>query len=378
MSHTTPQTHMDTVPPNRCYVVFYYKGKRQRIYNGKPLGENCNPNLQKTLTDKKRELARLCQLVSQALKDGWYPGKEAEKILAAVCQPTAVEEIQTVLKRFGRNGWADTYKRDMTRITAEFVTYLNLTHPLAHLPDIKPVHLAQFLDAYRSSGRYYMNKRRNLSALYKLLGPETNPVKATPTMRVSEQLNQAYTPDQLLPILQHLKIHSPNLFLCALLTYGTLLRPHREIRLLRRSNFDAGLDFITLSGKATKSGRIRKVPVPQFVKDELIARNFHQVPQKTYLFATDSENHVNPDYFTTAWSRVKPDMMRLGLLTREQTLYSFRHSAAIYAFTQHQNLKLLQGLMGHGSPDVSLKYLRSLGIMEVTSADDLPKLPIGF
>ena len=375
MSHTTPQTHIDALPPYRCYVVFHYKGKRQRIYNGKALEENCNPNYQSKLIDKKRELARLCQLVSQALKDGWYPGKETEVLPAAVYQATAVEEIQTVMLRFDRNGWADTYKRDMTRIASELITYLNLTHPLAHVSEIKPIHLAQFLDAYRSTGRYYMNKRRNLSALYKLLGPETNPVKATPIMRVTEQLNQAYTPDQLLPVLQHLKIHSPNLYLCALFTYGTLLRPHREVRLLRRNDFDAGLDFITLAGKATKSGRIRKVPVPQYIKDELVARNFHGSSQKSYVFATESEGPVNPDYFTTAWSRVKPDMMRLGLLTREQTLYSFRHSAAIYTFGLHQNLKVLQGLMGHSSPDVSLKYLRSLGIMDVSSPDDLPKLP---
>ena len=58
MSHTIPLTHMDSTDPYRCYVYFYYDGVRQRIYNGKPLGKICNPNQQKKMGDRKRELAR--------------------------------------------------------------------------------------------------------------------------------------------------------------------------------------------------------------------------------------------------------------------------------------------------------------------------------
>jgi integrase len=373
MSHTIPVTHIDSSEPYRCYVQFYYNGERQRIYNAKFLGRNCNPNYQKKMGDRKRELARLCQLIAEALKDGWYPGKELEQV-KEVYQPTAAELIQQVQSRYTINGWSTTYQRDMTRISNELVEYLNLTHPLVQMNTLTSVDLAKFLDNYRSSGRYYMNKRRNLSALFKLLKSEPNPVAATPTMKVTELLNEAYTPEELMSVLRFLERGFPNLYLCALLIYGTLLRPHREIRLLRRRDFDQTFDFILLSGKAVKNGKIRKVPVPDYVKAVLLQRNVHTFNPDDNLF-TGLVEPFNADYFTTSWSRAKMQMRKQGIISENQTLYSFRHSAAVYTFENTQNLKLLQGLLGHGSPDVTLKYLRSMGITEAASPDDLPKLP---
>ena len=54
-------------------------------------------------------------------------------------------------------------------------------------------------------------------------------------------------------------------FLCCLLTYGCLLRPHREIRLLTWGDFDEQLTRISLSGSRNKSGRNRIVPIPDYV-----------------------------------------------------------------------------------------------------------------
>lgn len=272
MSHTTPVTHLESTPPHRCYVVFYFEGKRQRIYNGKGIGKNCNPNHQTKLTDRKRELARLCKLVTEALSNGWYPGKPLEEKKPVEREPLAVEVLQKLKTRYARNGWSSSYKRDMDRITDEFIGFLNLEHPLKPLSQILPEHLADFLDTYRSSGRYFMNKRRNLSAVYSLLQIEPNPVGATPTMKVTEHLNEAYKPEEMMTVLQFIQKVNPNLYLCALLTYGTLLRPHREIRLLRRIDLDDNLDFILLKGSAVKNGKIRKVPIPGYVKSVLQER----------------------------------------------------------------------------------------------------------
>ncbi len=285
MSYTTPQTHIGKKTPFRSYVHFYYEGKLVRIYNGKELGATCNPNNQAIMADRKRELARLCSLITTELKQGWYPGKQAEEAALAALPPalTLVETIQVVQKRYPRNGWSDSYVKDMMRLTNEFISFLNTHHPLTTVEKIRPVHLAAFLDAYRSSGRYYMNKRRNLSALYKLLGTDTNPVAATPTMKVVEELNEPYTPERMAVVLTHLEQNHPGLYLCALMTYGTLLRPHREIRLLRRGDFDEPMSFITISGKGTKSGKIRKVPVPGYVREYLIETGIAQFAAEHYM-----------------------------------------------------------------------------------------------
>ncbi|WP_020599422.1 tyrosine-type recombinase/integrase [Spirosoma panaciterrae] len=294
-------------------------------------------------------------------------------------KPTAMECIQHQALQFDSQLWSKPYLRDMNRVTSELLEHL-VKSGLAKttLEDITPKVLSEFLNNFRSSGRYYMNKRRNLSALFRLLmhaeDLPANPVARTLPMKTKEILNEAFTPEQLMPVLNHLKASHPNLYLCALLTYGTLLRPHREIRLLQRKDFDATFDFITLSGKATKSGRIRKVPVPDYIKACLISRGIESIAPEAYI-VTGTTTPVNADYFLTAWTRQKNIMLREKIILPTQTLYSFRHSAAVYCFTNKQNLRLLQGLMGHQTPDVTIKYLRSLGFAETSSVDDLPRLP---
>ena len=54
------------------------------------------------------------------------------------------------------------------------------------------------------------------------------------------------------------------------MTYGCLLRPHREIRELTWSDFSDDLGYIHLSGNRNKSGRNRIVPVPSYIRDILV------------------------------------------------------------------------------------------------------------
>jgi len=56
---------------------------------------------------------------------------------------------------------------------------------------------------------------------------------------------------------------------CCLMTYGCLLRPHREIRELTWGDFTEDLAYIKLSGLRNKSGRNRIVPVPSYIRERL-------------------------------------------------------------------------------------------------------------
>jgi integrase len=50
-----------------------------------------------------------------------------------------------------------------------------------------------------------------------------------------------------------------------------------------------------------------------------------------------------------------------GLIFENQTIYSFRHTAAVQLYRRTKDVYLLQKLLGHSSIVVTLKYLRSLG-----------------
>ncbi|KQR65350.1 site-specific integrase [Pedobacter sp. Leaf176] len=54
-------------------------------------------------------------------------------------------------------------------------------------------------------------------------------------------------------------------------------------------------------------------------------------------------------------------MLEKKLLFPLQTLYSFRHSAAVNVYRKTKDLDIVKRMMGHSDMIVTLKYLRSLG-----------------
>src|SRR5690606_19106882 len=111
----------------------------------------------------------------------------------------------------------------------------------------------------------YMNKRRALGVLFSVAVTngylKSNPVLKCAKQKSKASLHKVYTDKQLRQVLDFLKSEYPNLYLCCLLGYGCLIRPHQEFRLLQRKHFNEDLTEIHLSGAENKSGRIRTVYV---------------------------------------------------------------------------------------------------------------------
>ena len=148
------------------------------------------------------------------------------------------------------------------------------------------------------------------------------------------------------------------------MTYGCLLRPHREIRELTWGDFSEDLGFINLSGNRNKSGRNRIVPVPTYVKEILVKG------ESNHNIFSSKPQPLNEDYFKTLWSRFKAQSVSLQ---KDQTLYSFRHSGAIEIFKRTGSLTKLQKAMGHSSVNVSLTYLRGLEVADLNE-EDMPMI----
>ncbi len=164
--------------------------------------------------------------------------------------------------------------------------------------------------------------------------------------------------------MEEIRQYNINLFLCCSLTYGCLLRPHREIRLLKWKDFSEDLKYISIDGARVKSKRNRIVPVPEFIRNELTLGNM-----ENNIF-TDTPIGFNGDYFKTLWSRFKKVSK---VIDKDVTLYSFRHSGAIDIFKRTGSITKLQKAMGHSSINVSLTYLRGLEIPELNE-EDMPMI----
>ena len=230
--------------------------------------------------------------------------------------------------------------------------------------DLKLVN--RFLDSYPNNTSYNTIRTHLIALLNQAveLGLKENPAKDIKRKRQEAKLHKPF--QDILLVLNDIKDFHTHLYLCCLLTYGCLLRPHREIRELKWKDFSDDYNYINLSGARNKSKKNRIVPVPEFVKNELSPTLLN------HNIFSNSNKPFNPSYFKTLWGRYK---RQSTILEDNQTLYSFRHAGAIDIFKRTGSLHKLQTAMGHSSLIVTTTYLRGLEVCELTK-EDMPELVI--
>jgi len=358
---------------HRSFVSFYFNGKPRREYHAKCIGQSINPNRAKSITEKRNLLNRLQFEIHKALESGSYWGErnatngshsvQHTSQAAQIFDKSAIRLLFEAVRLKLRSPLSRKYKRNLKAVYRQFKVFMTeqeLSKPLATLSTMR---IEAFLSQFSSSGTYYMNKRRDLGVLFNSAGREFDQpvvtVKKTTTKKVKAKLHRPYDKDQLIPILNYLEIHSPKLHLCCLLTYGSWLRPHEEVRLLTLSNFRNEFTEVLLGGDENKGGRVRVVYVPEYVQKVLIPIA-SKLSRNDNIFSL-SPQPLNESYFNTAWGRAFRKMLTLGLVYENQTIYSFRHTAATLLYRNTKDVYLLQKLLGHSTIVVTLKYLRSLG-----------------
>lgn len=136
-----------------------------------------------------------------------------------------------------------------------------------------------------------------------------------------------------------------------------------EVLSLTKKQFKNDCTEIHLAGTENKGGKIRIVYVPDYVRKH-IEPLIDSLEADTNIFSGKTEV-LNKYFFTTIWKRLRQDLIKCKLIEEGQTIYSFRHSAAIQIYKRTKDIYLLQKLMGHGSIGVTQKYLRSLGQVNI-------------
>ena len=210
----------------------------------------------------------------------------------------------------------------------------------------------------------YNTTRRHLNVLINYLYDNGFKTQKS-SLRSRRQIETLHKPIiDVVSLLELVKLFNYNLYVCCLLTYGCLLRPHKEIRMLKWSDFSEDLSFIRLSGYRVKSKRNRVVPVPLYVRKELVKGQYD-----SNIFS-HCKKAYNDSYFSGLWKRFKRHNKNIetGI-----TLYSFRHTGAIEIYKRTGSLHKLQKAMGHSTINVSITYLRGLEIPELEDSD-MPRI----
>ena len=335
------------------FVNLYYNNSRFRYWNGKVIGLNLKSSDNAQLLKSAFELKLL---------EGWRP-KKKKKVVKESKSASLITQIESELNKILIGNYSFHHKRDCKWVFSEFSKYLSsLGKQGLVLEGLDSEILFDFISQSKWSNRTQKNVLTTLKCISNQpLKERLNRIKIR---RTKSTLHKPIK--EVERLLKDLKRHNHNLYLCCLITYGCLLRPHQEIRLLKWSDIDLNKGFISLSGDRNKSGRNRIVPIPNYVKEELL-----KLERKSsgYLFSNNG-NAFSRDYFSILWKRYKAKTEKD---LRGITLYSWRHIGAIKVFEKTGSLLKLQQVMGHSDMKVSLTYLRGLEVKQL-DVEDLPEL----
>lgn len=359
------------IPKNtssRAYIEFYLNGERKREYTGRSILLNhLEPNKAKSPEKRYEQLLELKLALSKHISEGNYPAVEFERPDVVPIKIYCLQEVlHLAISSKLKMKLSKRYKNDLEEVHRQFISFVSpqeLKAPFETLPVIK---LEEFLAQFNTSGTYYMKKRSDLSILFsagaKLVGCRSK-ARDTHTQRAKAKLHKAYDKSKMKLLLNYLLQTNPDLHLCCLLTYGCWLRPHVEALSLTKEHFKNDCTEIHLSGLENKGGKVRIVYIPDYVSKHLKPR-LVDIDPEVNIFSKQIET-LNDYYFTTKWKRLRPTLLANKLIEDGQTIYSFRHTAAIEVYKRTKDIYLLQRLMGHGSIGVTQKYLRSLGVVNI-------------
>ena len=240
---------------SQSIIIIYYNETRHRYWNGNAINVNIkskdNPSLLKAAFELK-------------LREGWRP--EPKKREVKEVPVTVVKALKQGVEMKIKQGCSERFIKDAKRIVTLWKRYESEQHlKNLTLDKLQPLHIKNFLVRPNWSAKTQRTVKSTLSPLLTEFKPHL--VQSVKLKKPNSTLHKPF--DNINEILQDIKAYNKQLHLCCLMTYGCLLRPHREIRELTWSDFSDDLKYIHLSGNRNKSGRNRIVPVPTYIREYL-------------------------------------------------------------------------------------------------------------
>ena len=329
------------------YVDFKLNNLRHRMFSGIKIGSSLRPNSYPAKLRRSK-----CELLAKEVYD--YLVRNDYSFSKRV---DSLELFNSLLSAKLSEPLSKKYRKALYDLASK------LRQRLVKSGDINTEYIDSLILKH-TNNTSYNTTRRHINVLVNYLHDNGFPIDKS-KLKARKQEEALHKPiDDIASMLELVKSFNYNLYVCCLLTYGCLLRPHEEIRMLKWGDFSDSLSFIRLSGGRVKSKRNRLVPVPLYVRKELFRGQYD-----SNIFS-DSEKAYGASYFSGLWKRFKRHNKNIedGI-----TLYSFRHTGAMEIYKRTGSLHKLQKAMGHSTINVSITYLRGLEIPELEDSD-MPRI----
>ena len=334
---------------NTFYIDFKLNQKRYRLFNGTKIGSGLNPN-SFPLNERRKQTNILAKEVYDFLISN---NNSFEKYISK----SNIELFDSLISKKLSEPMSKTYSKTLRGLSQ------TLREELIKQGTINSAFLDSISLRFENKTSYNTTRRHiNVLVNYLISNGYTIEKSKLKTKKQAEVLHKPI--HNIEEVLNQIKLFNHNLYLCCLLTYGCLLRPHQEVRLLKWKDFNEDLTSISLSGNRNKSQRNRIVPVPKYVRE-----NLHKGLDEVNIFS-GVEKPFNESYFKVVWRRFKGSN---NCIDNQVTIYSFRHSGAINVFKKSNSIHLLKEVMGHSDVKVSLTYLRGLDVPKIRE-EDMPMI----
>ena len=351
----------------RTCIAIVHNGKRKRFYNGKSLGLDIQPSKESNKILERSQWNKLAIAFENALTEGWNPFAEDYQHTQEITLLDGLKKGYTLKTKSVSYRWL----KEMTYTLDKCETFLRSRN--LHSVNLKTLDhklSRQIIEGISTTNRSFINHKRALSSLISFAAVElgiSNPFAKVKNPKTVAALHKPIK--NVKAVLNELHLFDKRLHLCCLLSFGCLLRPHREVRCLTWSEVSQDFSQISLSGSRNKGKRNRIVPVAPYIRPFLAHFTTLDALAHTNVF-TGTKDPYSEDFFKGLWTKYKKHSK---LLEKDQTLYSFRHTGAIQVYEKTGSLTKLQQVMGHSTLQVSLTYLRGLQVRQL-DPNDMPML----
>jgi integrase len=181
--------------------------------------------------------------------------------------------------------------------------------------------------------------------------------------------NIAFNEKQMAGIKKILEEKDPGLWLFVQFIYYCFLRPN-EVRQLKHSYLHLDKNQIYIPGHISKNGKEGYVTMPESFHSAL-ARSKEFNSGQEYVF--QSRGEVKPISKNVMGLRYRTLTKNLKL-SKDYTLYSWKHSGVVAAYKAGIDIKTIQGQCRHQSLEQTDFYLKSLGLNVNLAVNKMPEL----
>ncbi len=333
-----------------------------------------------TSQERKRYANRMICEINELLDEGYHididkPIENGEEERKSFTLAEAIQYALKVKRPSIRETSYASYKSTIKKFLVWAKDNRIATMDVAYFDKLRAIYFDDYLLVHCSySARTVNGDISYLKSFFQVLVDReiitNNPFhKIKKHKEASSRRNLAFNENQIRKIKRIIEIKDKQLWLFIQFIYYCYLRPN-EVRQLKFRHIQLGKRQIFIPGHISKNGRDGYVTIPETFSRELEKSGIFNT-HNDYVF--QRKNEIKPVSKNVMGGRYRKLVKDLNL-SRDYTLYSWKHSGVVAAYNAGVDIKTLQKQCRHQSLEQTDIYLKSLGLDENKAINKIPEL----